>query len=169
MTCARVSENRIGRDALWLLAAVLLMPFPAMAGETKYPKEVQAVLDGARKDCRDAGGGEIKFGLGTVKKLNLTGGGNDYVVDLHEAECEGAASLFCGTGGCNLTILAGKQDGALVEVFDGRARGYEILPGKAPRTVRFQLHGSYCGGHGNPSCYRDRRITFAPFEFKQPE
>jgi hypothetical protein len=31
------------------------------------------------------------------------------------------------------------------------------------------LHGSYCGGHGNPSCYQTRKITAKPFRFVQPK
>jgi hypothetical protein len=48
-------------------------------------------------------------------------------------------------------------------------RGYEIKPGRGARTIRFQLHGTYCGGHGNPSCYKTRRITAKRFEFKEPK
>jgi hypothetical protein len=33
-----------------------------------------------------------------------------------------------------------------------RVREYEILSGSGPSKIRFVLHGSYCGGHGNPSC-----------------
>jgi hypothetical protein len=30
------------------------------------------------------------------------------------------------------------------------------------------LHGGYCGGHGSPSCIKEKGITATPFEFKMP-
>jgi hypothetical protein len=54
-------------------------------------------------------------------------------------------------------------------VFSGRVRRYEIMPGGGARTIRFELHGGYCGGHGNPSCIRMHLITARPFKFKMPE
>ena len=44
-------------------------------------------------------------------------------------------------------------------------------PAKAttsPRTIGFELHGGYCGGHGTPSCNKQHKITAAPFDFKMP-
>jgi hypothetical protein len=150
------------------LSAFLFASFASQASETKYPKEVQTVLDGVRGQCRDAGGDKVILGAGAVKKLDLTGEGNDYVVDLSEAECHGMGTLYCGSGGCDLIILAGKRGGSLVKVFDERARSYEILPGQTPRTIRFNLHGMYCGLAGYAPCAKTHRITMEPFEFKAP-
>jgi len=141
----------------------------AAAAQQDYPREVQEHLDHARKECIEQGGGKVEFGADVVRKLDLTGGGNDYIVDLHETECAGAPAAYCGTGGCDFAIVVGRKNGSYVTVFDQRVRGYEILPGKPPRTIRFLLHGSYCGGHGNPSCPKAHRITERPFEFKQPQ
>ena len=60
-------------------------------------------------------------------------------------------------------------NGKTRSVFSDRVRSYEILPGAGARTMRFGLHGSYCGGHGNPSCIKEHRITAKPFEFKMPK
>jgi hypothetical protein len=38
----------------------------------------------------------------------------------------------------------------------------------AARTIRFALHGSDCGGHGSPSCFKEKRMTATPFAFKTP-
>lgn len=159
-----------GAGQAWaaILSAVLFASFASHAGEMKYPKEVQAVLDDIRGQCRDAGGDKVILGAGAVKKLDLTGGGNDYVVDLSEAECHGMGTLYCGSGGCDLFIFAGKRGGPLVKVFDERARSYEIMPGQAPRTIRFNLHGMYCGRVGYEPCAKTHRITTEPFEFKDP-
>ncbi|MGB8245790.1 MAG: hypothetical protein WCF76_18130, partial [Pseudolabrys sp.] len=92
-------------------------------------------------------------------KVDLTGDGrDDYIIDFHETECVGRAAFFCGTGGCGLLILVALRGGALRKVFDDRVREYEILSGRGASDIRFVLHGSYCGGHGNPSCEKTHRI-----------
>jgi hypothetical protein len=48
-------------------------------------------------------------------------------------------------------------------------REYEILSGRGASDIRFVLRGSYCGGHGNPSCEKTHRITSEPFKFTQPD
>jgi len=60
-------------------------------------------------------------------------------------------------------------NGKIRSVFSDRVRAYEILAGEVARIIRFELHGSYCGGHGNPSCIKEYRITAKPFEFKMPK
>ncbi len=44
-----------------------------------------------------------------------------------------------------------------------------LAAGSGARTIRFELHGSYCGGHGTRSCIKQHRITTRPFQFKMPE
>jgi hypothetical protein len=46
---------------------------------------------------------------------------------------------------------------------------HEILPGKKARTIRFRLHGSYCGGFGSQLCVKERTITGKRFVFRQPQ
>jgi hypothetical protein len=57
-------------------------------------------------------------------------------------------------------------------VFDGYVRSYKIMapPVKrgAARTIRFDLHGSFCGGFGAQACWKTKTITAIPFAFKQP-
>ena len=143
-------------------------PEPFDAGA--YPKDVQAALQNARDECRRQGGSGVTFAPGTVHKLDLNGDGrDDYIVDLREAECAGRPAVFCGTGGCSLDILVALRGGRFRTVFSDRVREYELLPpGRGIRSIRFQLHGAYCGSYGNPSCPRTHRITRRKFEFKQP-
>ena len=136
--------------------------------ETKYPREVESSLEFARKECKEAEGTKTTFGNNTVRKIDLTGDGRaDYIVSMDDAKCEGWESYFCGTGGCGLEILVALPNGKYVSVFDGRVRSHKILPGKGAKRIQFELHGGYCGRSGVPSCYKTRRITIKPFEFKQ--
>lgn len=134
-----------------------------------YPAEVQEALKYGPEECKDQGGGEVTFAPDTVRKVDLNGDGrDDYVVSFEDAQCSTYATAFCGTAGCSMNFLVTLPNGVIRSVFASRIRGYEILPGKS-RAVRFQLHGSYCGRSGNPSCFKKRRITDKPFEFKEPK
>lgn len=140
-----------------------------------YPPEVRKALAGASERCTGDGGGKVTFGPQTVRKLDLTGDGrDDYVLDFHDTECADRPVAYCGTGGCDMDILVTLPNGKIRTVFSDRVRNIEIPPAEAPagkgaRTIRFALHGSYCGGHGNPSCTKEHRMTAKPFEFKRPE
>ncbi len=106
----------------------------------------------------------------TVRKLDLTGNGrDDYIVDFRDTVCADREAAYCGTGGCIMDILVTLPNGRVRRVFDGHVRTYEILPGEGARTIRFALHGGYCGGHGNPSCIKEHRITAKPFVFEMPK
>ena len=78
-------------------------------------------------------------------------------------------AVYCGTGGCDLYILVTYPSGGTRLVFGQHVREYEVLPGNGARTIRFGLHGGYCGGHGNPSCVKTHRITGQPFKFVMPQ
>ena len=114
-------------------------------------------------------GGAVTFAPDTVRKVDLTGDGrDDYIVDFRDAVCADREAAYCGTGGCIMDILVTLPNGRVRRVFDGHVRTYEILPGDGARTIRFALHGGYCGGHGNPSCIKEHRITARPFGFEVP-
>ena len=51
-------------------------------------------------------------------------------------------------------------------VFSNPVRTYDILPGRGARTIRFSMHGGYCDTYGAATCYKRKRITAKPFEFK---
>ena len=135
-----------------------------------YPIEVRKSLAYAPLECRRQGGGKVTFAPDTVRKVDLNGDGrDDYVVSLQDTACPGSVAAFCGTGGCTMDFLVTLPNGKIRSVFSDRIRGYELLPGEAPRKIRFQLHGSFCGGHGNPSCFKEQTITGKPFMFREPQ
>ncbi|MET4089942.1 hypothetical protein ABID60_005678 [Bradyrhizobium sp. S3.5.5] len=84
----------------------------------------------------------------------------------------GRETTYCGTGGCVMNVLVTLPDGSVRPVFDGYVRSYKIVPPPtkrgAARTIRFDLHGSYCGGFGAQACWKEKAITATPFAFKQP-
>jgi hypothetical protein len=135
-----------------------------------YPPEVRKALRYANEECTGQGGGAVMFAPDTVRELDLTGDGrDDYIVDFRDTECAGRQAVYCGTGGCSVEILVTLPNGKIRSVFSDRVRSYQILPGQGARAIRFELHGSYCGGHGNPSCIKAHRITAKPFGVEMPK
>jgi hypothetical protein len=138
-----------------------------------YPPGVQTALRYANDECDSQGGGAVTFATDTVRKLDLTGDGrDDYIVDFRDTKCGERETTYCGTGGCVMNILVTLPDGSVRPVFDGHVRSYKIVapPVKrgAARTIRFDLHGSFCGGFGAQACWKEKAITATPFAFKQP-
>jgi hypothetical protein len=134
-----------------------------------YPPEIQRTLQRAIAECKNEGGEGVTFAPGTVEVLgHVNGGRSGYIVNLNQAECKGRDGVYCASSGCELAILVELGGGRMRTVFTDRVRGYEILPGRGARTIRFELHGAYCGGHGVPSCFKSHRITARPFGFKLP-
>ena len=163
----------------YLILLFVLLAAAARADDAKpfnpadYPPAVQKALRDAHAECDAQGGGAVTFAPDTVRRIDLTGDGrDDYIVDFRDTECGERESTYCGTGGCLLDILVTRPDGSVRSVFDGYVRSYSIVapPMKrgAARTIRFDLHGSYCGGFGSQACVKEKAITATPFAFKKP-
>ena len=138
-----------------------------------YPPGVQKALRFANEECDSQQGGAVAFAPDIVRKLDLTGDGReDYIVDFQDTKCGDRETTYCGTGGCVMKILVTLPDGNLREVFDGYVLRYKIMAPAvkrgAARTVRFDLHGSFCGGFGPQPCSKTRTITATPFAFREP-
>jgi hypothetical protein len=163
----------------YLILLLVLFATAARADNAKpfnpadYPPGVQKAVRYAYEECESQGGGAVTFAPDTVRRIDLTGDGReDYIVDFRDTKCGDRETTYCGTGGCVMNTLVTLPDGSVQPVFDGRVRSYEIKPKPmkrgAARTIRFDLHGSYCGGFGAQACVKERAISVAPFAFKQP-
>lgn len=167
---------------LTIALAALLMLRALAAEEARpfnpadYPPEVQKALQYANDECAAQGGGEVTFAPNTVQTIDLNADGrDDYIVNFGDTRCTGLRTfaVFCGTGGCLMDILVTLPNGKVRPIFDGYVRSYQIHPDpaekpKAARRISFELHGGYCGGHGTPSCFKEKAITTKPFAFKMP-
>lgn len=151
--------------ALW--AAALLSGGLTVARADDYPPEVSATIADARKYCED-NGGKFSIAQSAVHKVELSGDKrDDYIVDFTDATCDGADGGLCGTGGCEISIMVALPSGKFVTVFDAPVLTWEVLP--ATHSIRFQLHGGYCGEHGGGShCMKTHRITTKPFKYEMP-
>ena len=129
----------------------------------------KAVLEAARNRCLDANGFMLVLEPGAVSRHDLTGNGRaDYVIDFTHIRCERLGNIYCGTGGCELSIVVALPRGKFREVFRQQVIRYEIEPDTSMKTIRFDLHGTFCGKSGPEPCRERRRINGERFSFRQP-
>jgi hypothetical protein len=136
---------------------------------TREAAGVKAVVEVARKRCLKANGHMLVLEPGAIRSLDLTGNGRaDFILDMTHVRCERLGSIFCGTGGCELSIVVALPGGKFREVFRQQVIRYEIEPGGSMRTIRFDLHGTFCGKTGPEPCSKRQLITGERFGFREP-
>ena len=77
-------------------------------------------------------------------------------VDFGKLACDGADTLFCGTGGCTLQIYLWQRGSEWKLVFDDNVRGWKRISVRGKPGLLFHLHGSACNRVG----YYDCRKTY---------
>jgi len=166
--------------ALWRAIAGCAALLLGLAGAVAQPPVGQildapeaagarAVVERAQKDCLKANGHFLVLEPGAVSRHDLTGNGRaDFIIDLTHVRCERRGNIFCGTGGCALSIVVALPRGKFREVFRQQVIRYAIEPGGAMKTIRFDLHGALCGKTGPEPCSKRRLINGERFSFREP-
>jgi len=128
---------------------------------------VQKVLQQTRDECKAESGGEVQFAADTVRALDLTGAGHtDYIVDLRDAACRIGRLSIAAPAAATFTSWSRTRAAARASSSVSMCASTRSCQA---RTIRFALHGGYCGGQGNPSCVKTHRITGQPFKFVMPQ
>lgn len=150
-----------------LLALPLAAPLAAQSAPAPnpWPREVQAIFDGYKAQCLQAGGKFVPDLAGFARPVEVTGDGKaDWVVEDSAFECRVSqaqmdagnypetGSGFCGTAGCQLTILGSGRKG-LAPIFQGNLRDWKVVElGGGRKGIETSVHGSACGGFGAEVC-----------------
>ncbi len=130
-----------------------------------WPKEVQAIFEGYKAQCQQAGGKFVPDRANFARQIEVTGDGKpDWVVEHSAFACKvtqaqmdagivpDTGSGFCGTAGCQITILGSGRKG-LAPIFDGILR--DLTPvdlGGGRKGIETTVHGTACGGVGAEVC-----------------
>ncbi len=122
--------------------AVLALPLLVMhcAGSAVASDEVDRVLNEARAECKSFENGDLTIDMDrAVVSVDVTGNGEaDEVVDSTAFASSSAASLFCGTGGCGLDVIA---EGT---AFSFLAKGWSVRAGESAPFLEIGVHWSEC-------------------------
>ena len=122
--------------------ALVLICLP-VAAQALTPEDVLAE---ARADCAGFEKGVLTVPPEAVQQIELTGeGAPETVIDWGLLQCSSAASLWGGSGGQMLTVLAGGGR------WDFLARGWSVADLGGP-VLLLALHGAECGGAGVQRC-----------------
>lgn len=154
------------RIAVALALSAPLAAQPAAAPSAKaWPREVQAVYDGFKSQCIEAGGKFVPDHEFFATETEVTGDGKpDWIIDYGAWQCKVSqaqmdagnypetGSGYCGSAGCQLTILGSTRKG-LVPIFEGNLRDWKAVDlGGGRRGIETSVHGSACGGYGAEAC-----------------
>ena len=135
---------------LLLALAVLMGPLAsAFTGDQGNEAAVAQVIAEARADCSDYRDGELILPDKPWPEIDLTHDGRmATIVDAHEFHCTTAATLWCGTGGCPVTVIIGG------EPHEFMAKGWKVVDWSNIRVLLLEVHGSECGGTNLRKCVR---------------
>jgi len=128
---------------------VFVTIFISMATPAAASEAVGLVVDQAHQDCESFENGVLSMTEQTISLADLTGDGrSEEIVDASQFSCSTAASLFCGTGGCSITVIVNET------AFDFLAKGWKIVQWGDQPILLLTVHGSECGGTNLRRCYR---------------
>lgn len=137
-------------SALLPVAAML----PPQSAARPWPREVQAVFDELKAECRAGGGKFVPDRANFAVQTEVTGDGKpDWVVEYSAAHCSNQGySAWCGTAGCMIAIF-GSGRGGLAEIFSNNVRGWEAAKlDRGGTGLGLSVHGTVCGSVGADMC-----------------
>jgi hypothetical protein len=129
------------------IALACLPPALHAAELSGLPAPLVAKVTAARTACADFNGGEFALEWGAVVRTDLDGDlYPDWVLNEMGFACSSAASLYCGTGGCESHFLVGETVTTLLN------QGWDIMTFGRHRVLLTDVHGSRCGGINPTPC-----------------
>jgi hypothetical protein len=120
----------------------------ALAATALRADPVDVVLAAAAAECAAFENGSFTALPDAVARLDLTGDGvlDDAVVDATYFQCSTAASLYGGSGGTYLTLIAGGQASTHL------AQAWQVIDWVGAKVVLLFHSGTACGGFGAQPC-----------------
>ena len=155
-----------------ILAAVVMMVTPSAAAPRDFPPEVAEHMKHMADICEEAGGKPLADKFVVHDRLN---GVEVWAINEGAFNCDGAASMFSGSGGSQVVVFMRSPDGNAKKVFEHGAYGMEMQRSGPVVTLWIGVGGPLCGQPGSPShtdslsCDRSlvwdnaaRRLDFTP-------
>lgn len=151
--------------------------------QTTPPKAVQDALKDMQEMCVTAGGKPAKS-PGLLTDADLNGDSiPDFIIDESAFICDGALSLFSGSGGSMAVVYIGTPKGQTTKSIVQQNLGIKVNKESKPATLMLMVAGSLCGQEVTPAtphsemqlCWRpvmwneeNHKLEFAPVSQIQP-
>jgi hypothetical protein len=128
------------------LAAILLL---CGASPDKVPEEVAAHMERMAHECKDVGGSPSsdKFAEHGI----LADGLKFWAINEGAFRCDGAASLFSGSGGSQVVVYLSLPDGHARQIFASGAYGFSVEHSEKFARLWIGVGGPLCGQRDNPT------------------
>lgn len=125
---------------LWLIA-IVIFAHSIFTIQANASDAAGVIMDQARADCSSFDDGVLETDPNnTITLVDLTGDGKpEEIVDGSKFSCPTALTLFCGTGGCAVTIIVNEKP------FEFLSKGWKVennVDGKP--LFKSAVHWSQC-------------------------
>src|SRR5690606_6886446 len=126
----------------FVVTILVLLTLPAQAQQAPLPKEVQAAIEEAKKDC----GERVRLKPKFVASKDVNADGRpDYILDYDKFACGNIPTFYCGSAGCLTQVFASLPNGSYVKAWDENVRAMRFATVKSKPAMVVDLHGSACG------------------------
>ncbi|MEM9098629.1 MAG: hypothetical protein AAGC79_08890 [Pseudomonadota bacterium] len=117
--------------------------------QAQEPEPTLKILRQLRAECAGWANGVLEMKPGSLTQVELTGDdAPEEIIDSSRFQCSSAASLYCGTGGCSIWVIAeGKATSLLV-------KDWQVVDHFGTPVLLSRIHGSECGGDNTRLCMR---------------
>ena len=143
--------------AFWAAVSFALAT-PSLASDA-----ADQVVEQARQDCQAFENGVLETTDDAVTLVDLTADGQpNEIVDAAGFRCS-TGNLFCGTGGCSLTVLVDETPTEFL------AKAWRVIEWGSLPILLLEVHGSACGGTNLRSCFEAVVWSEGGFRSVRPE
>jgi hypothetical protein len=167
---------RLGPTIVASLGAIILF---CGAAPDKVPEEVAAHMQRMADECKEVGGTPLPDRF--VEQGIFANRSEFWAIDEGGFHCDGAASLFTGTGGSQVVVYLSLPNGHAKQIFAKGAYGMAVERTGGFAKLWLGVGGGMCGQKGNPThadmigCERPlrwdaktQRLDFAPLSSIRP-
>jgi hypothetical protein len=130
--------------------ASCLLSYAAALAATAIPPEVSAHIEDMKKECRQFGGSPTEPADSFLISADLNGDGQtDWAIDEAGFNCDGAASIFGGSGGSQIYVFAGIAGNRARQAFMNGAYGMRVEGTAGHARLWLTVGGELCGQTGS--------------------
>jgi hypothetical protein len=127
-----------------LILVLAITPFTSV--RPAQASQADKILHDASVICKKMGG-EFHASERAITQVELTGDDLlETVVDARHYSCSSLRSAYCGSAGCQLTVIVGDQP------FQLHAQDWKVVQWDETPVLLFQVHGMSCGGTNLNKC-----------------